>query len=99
MAECSARGHLTIELDLMVLVIPVTPRPSALQLEACVREAEKLASLIHRGSPRILSELSLSALTEATVVHSEVTSAASLLVFPSCAAMLVAVLCAGKFLT
>nr|XP_018913097.1 PREDICTED: reversion-inducing cysteine-rich protein with Kazal motifs [Bemisia tabaci] len=98
-AECSARGHLTIELDLMVLVIPVTPRPSALQLEACVREAEKLASLIHRGSPRILSELSLSALTEATVVHSEVTSAASLLVFPSCAAMLVAVLCAGKFLT
>lgn len=74
-AECTVRGYLTVELDLIVLVTPVTQHASELQLEACSREAEKLASLIRRSSPRVLSELSLSALTAATVIHTVVNSA------------------------
>lgn len=31
-AECAVRGHLTVELDLMVLVVPVRPEPSPLQV-------------------------------------------------------------------
>lgn len=52
--------------------------PSKLQLEACVRETEKIASLINRQSPRIASELSLSSLTAATPVHSYPTADAFL---------------------
>lgn len=47
--------------------------PSAVQLEACLREAEKLSSLVNMQSPRIVSELSLSSLTAASIVHTEVT--------------------------
>nr|CAD7402243.1 unnamed protein product [Timema cristinae] len=67
-AECAVRGYLTVETDLFVLVQPVgsTRPPSDVQLEACIREAEKLANLVRGSSPRVLSELSLSALTTAT---------------------------------
>lgn len=68
-AECAIRGFLSIELDIFVMVQTIEKKPSSLQLEACVREAEKLASLIRRHSPRVQSELSLSALTAATIVH------------------------------
>lgn len=78
-AECVVRGYLTVELDLFVLVQAVGKLggPSELQLEACIREAEKLASLVQRTSPRVLSELSLSVLTTAITVHVSVTDAAS----------------------
>nr|CAD7595599.1 unnamed protein product [Timema genevievae] len=70
-AECAVRGYLTVETDLFVLVQPVgsTRPPSDVQLEACIREAEKLANLVRGSSPRVLSELSLSALTTATEIH------------------------------
>lgn len=45
-----------------------------MQLEACVREAEKIASLVNMKSPRIASELSLSSLTLATIVHTDTTT-------------------------
>lgn len=76
-AECVVRGYLTVEMDLFVLVQAVGRNPpSELQLEACEREAEKLANLVQGASPRILSELSLSSLTTATVVHIPVRSSA-----------------------
>lgn len=51
--------------------------PSELQLEACIREAEKIASLVNMQSPRIASELSLSSLTAASVVHTQVSASTS----------------------
>lgn len=68
-AQCSLTGYLSIELDVIVVVRTNVDQPSDLQLEACVREAEKIASLVTRQSPRVASELSLSALTSAIVVH------------------------------
>lgn len=68
-AQCALTGYLSVELDIVVIVRSTVSRPSDLQLEACVREAEKLASLVRRQSPRVASELSLSALTAATLVH------------------------------
>nr|CAD7570965.1 unnamed protein product [Timema californicum] len=58
-AECAVRGYLTVETDLFVLVQPVgsTRPPSDVQLEACIREAEKLANLVRGSSPRVLNTL------------------------------------------
>lgn len=76
-AQCMLSGFLSIELDIIVLVQSTVADPSDLQLEACVREAEKLASLVVRQSPRVASELSLSALTAATIVHTTAQYSAS----------------------
>ncbi|CAH2005399.1 unnamed protein product [Acanthoscelides obtectus] len=76
-AQCNLNGYLTVELDIFVLVQSTERNPSDLQLEACLREAEKLASLINMQSPRIVSELSLSSLTAATIVHTQATAGAS----------------------
>lgn len=75
-AQCALSGYLTVELDIFVVVKSTEAHPSDLQLEACVREAEKLASLINRRSPRVASELSLSSLIYANVVHVPYSSAA-----------------------
>ncbi|KAJ3624085.1 hypothetical protein MTP99_017736 [Tenebrio molitor] len=77
-AQCVLRGYLTVEMDIFVAVQTTEKYPSALQLEACVREAEKIASLVNMQSPRIVSELSLSSLTLASVVHVDASSAADL---------------------
>ncbi|KAK5641309.1 hypothetical protein RI129_009856 [Pyrocoelia pectoralis] len=69
-AQCTLRGFLSVEADIFVVVQTTEKYPSQLQLEACVREAEKLASLVNKQSPRIVSELSLSCLTTAMTVHS-----------------------------
>ncbi|XP_063243675.1 reversion-inducing cysteine-rich protein with Kazal motifs isoform X2 [Bacillus rossius redtenbacheri] len=66
-AECAVRGHLTLEAELLLLVQAVPARPSALQLEACVGEADKLAHLVREASPRLRSDLGLSVLTSARV--------------------------------
>lgn len=79
MTECSLRGYLTVELDLFIAVVTIT-NASELQREVCIREAEKLASLVQRGSPRFLSELGLSALTAATTVHIMAQSTATLII-------------------
>ncbi|KAG8240943.1 hypothetical protein J6590_098182, partial [Homalodisca vitripennis] len=73
-AECTVRGHLTVELDILVLVVPVRPAPSLLQLQACVSEAEKLSNLVRLASPKLVSELSVGTLTAARVVHNVVVS-------------------------
>ncbi|CAH0563480.1 unnamed protein product [Brassicogethes aeneus] len=74
-AQCVLRGYVSIELDLFVSVGTTEKRPSDIQMEACVREAEKIANLINNHSPRIESELSLSSLTSATIIHTQATSA------------------------
>lgn len=68
-AQCVLRGYLTVEMDIFVAVQTTEKYPSALQLEACVQEAEKIASLVNMQSPRIVSEVTLSSLTLANVVH------------------------------
>lgn len=78
-AECSLRGFLTVELDIFIAVVPRKgQKASELQREVCVREAEKLANVVRRSSPRLLSELGLSSLTAATIVHVKANSSACL---------------------
>lgn len=72
--QCTLRGYLTVEQDIFVTVQSTEKNPTEIQLETCVREAEKLASLINLQSPRIASELSLSSLTSAKIVHTFDTS-------------------------
>ncbi|XP_072392887.1 reversion-inducing cysteine-rich protein with Kazal motifs [Diabrotica undecimpunctata] len=73
-AQCTLKGYLSVELDIFVIVHSTERNPSDLQLEACIREAEKIASLINIQSPRIVSELSLSSLTAASIVHTQMSS-------------------------
>ncbi|XP_023312631.1 reversion-inducing cysteine-rich protein with Kazal motifs-like [Anoplophora glabripennis] len=77
LAQCTLRGFVTVELDIFVTVQSTERYPSELQLEACIREAEKIASLVNMQSPRIASELSLSSLTVASVVHTQVSASTS----------------------
>lgn len=48
---------------------------SEIQIEACHREAEKIANLISTQSHRITSDLSLSALTVANMMQPEINAA------------------------
>ncbi|KAK9687648.1 Kazal-type serine protease inhibitor domain [Popillia japonica] len=70
-SQCALRGYLTVEMDIFVIVETTEKNPSQLQLEACIREAEKIASLVNTQSPRVVSELSLSSLVLATPVHTQ----------------------------
>lgn len=72
-AECVVRGHLTMYQDLLVLVESTVRNPTRLQLEACIRESEKLATLLETSSPRVMIDLSLSTLISASPVHEMVT--------------------------
>ncbi|XP_026471182.1 reversion-inducing cysteine-rich protein with Kazal motifs-like [Ctenocephalides felis] len=73
-AQCSLRGYLSPESDLFVTVQTNVANPSRLQLDACAREADKLAALVRTRSPRIASELTLSALTAAREVHRDMSA-------------------------
>lgn len=70
-SHCRLSGYLTIESDIFVIVHTVGVNLSAIQREACVREAEKIATLIETQSHRITTDLALSALTVANVVRPE----------------------------
>ncbi|XP_025408983.1 reversion-inducing cysteine-rich protein with Kazal motifs isoform X2 [Sipha flava] len=75
-AECVVRGYLTIYRDLLVLVEPTVRNPTRLQLDACLRESEKLSTMVESSSPRILTDLSLSTLISAKTVHELITNSA-----------------------
>lgn len=97
-AECVVRGQLTMYQDLLVLVESTVKNPTKLQLEACLRESEKLSILLDTSSPRVLTDLSLSMLISASPVHELVTiSAAS--VFQARAATVVAAVSLSLALT
>lgn len=68
-AHCKVSGYLTIEADIFVIVHTTGIGLSDLQHEACVREAEKIATLIDTQSHRITSDIALSALTVANLVR------------------------------
>lgn len=65
LANCRLSGYLTIESDLFVIVHTTIENPSAVQHEACIRESEKIATLIDTQSHRITSDVALSSLTVA----------------------------------
>lgn len=57
-----------METDLFVTVQSLHKDPSYIQIEACVKESEKIATLISSQSHRITSDLALSSLSVANVV-------------------------------
>lgn len=76
-AECALRGYLTIETEIFVTVESLLQNPTDLQLSVCVLEAEKIADLINRDSALITTDLGLSALSYALVVHTYPSSIAT----------------------
>ncbi|XP_041981780.1 reversion-inducing cysteine-rich protein with Kazal motifs [Aricia agestis] len=75
-AECALRGYLTIEMEIFVSVESIVNNPTELQLKVCVLEAEKIADLINRESSLISTDLGLSALSYALLVHTHPTQGA-----------------------
>lgn len=68
LSHCRLYGFLTMETDLFVTVQSTEKEPSYIQIEACVRESEKIATLISSQSHRITSDLALSSLTVAHIM-------------------------------
>ncbi|KAI4456345.1 serine protease inhibitor [Holotrichia oblita] len=91
-SQCALRGYLTVEMDIFVIVETTEKKPSQLQLEACIREAEKIASLVNTQSPRVVSELSLSSLVLATPVHTQNNYASNSMVVHSWMSFIVVVI-------
>ncbi|XP_059171661.1 reversion-inducing cysteine-rich protein with Kazal motifs-like [Physella acuta] len=58
--ECDVFGHLSVNGELIVIIGPNVLLPTALQVEACQSEAERIHNLFKMGSPTILSYLTLS---------------------------------------
>lgn len=73
--ECEVFAYLSLESDIIVLVIAITDSPTKLQVEACMREAQKLKALIQQHSPTLLTELPLSFFTTAAMIDPVVDSA------------------------
>lgn len=74
-AQCAIRGMMTPDCDIFIVIQPVSKKPSALQLRACVTETEKLVTRITERSPRIAAEVPLGSLTRAEIAHGYVSSA------------------------
>ncbi|XP_035287406.1 reversion-inducing cysteine-rich protein with Kazal motifs-like [Anguilla anguilla] len=72
--QCDVFGYLSIDAELVVLVVPVEQRPTPLQIEACNKEAEKIDSLINYGSPTLVSRVPMSACTLSEVRTSALSS-------------------------
>lgn len=77
-AQCAARGMMTPDRDIFIVVQPITKKPSTLQLRACVTETEKLVTRISERSPKIAAEVPLGSLTRAELAHGYISSAAEL---------------------
>ncbi|XP_014676337.1 PREDICTED: reversion-inducing cysteine-rich protein with Kazal motifs-like [Priapulus caudatus] len=73
--ECDVFGYLSIESEMVILVTPVTEKPTPIQIEACHTEAHKMELMIRSGSPTLLSDLTLSPLVTARVRTSVVVNA------------------------
>uniref|UniRef100_A0A673LT82 Reversion-inducing cysteine-rich protein with Kazal motifs n=1 Tax=Sinocyclocheilus rhinocerous TaxID=307959 RepID=A0A673LT82_9TELE len=59
--QCDIFGYLSIDSELIVLIVPVDQQPTPLQIEACSKEAEKIDSLLNSASPTLVSQVPLSA--------------------------------------
>ncbi|KAG2458305.1 TGFR1 protein, partial [Polypterus senegalus] len=67
--QCDIFGFLSIESEVVILIVPVDQQPTSLQIEACNKEAEKIDSLINFGSPTLVSHVPLSALTASQMLR------------------------------
>uniref|UniRef100_A0A8C9U327 Reversion-inducing cysteine-rich protein with Kazal motifs n=1 Tax=Scleropages formosus TaxID=113540 RepID=A0A8C9U327_SCLFO len=74
--QCDVFGYLSIDSEMVVLVVPVDQQPTALQIELCNKEAEKIDSLISYGSPTLVSLVPLSAFGSSEVKVSALSKAA-----------------------
>lgn len=80
--QCDVFGYLSIESEIVVLIIPTGKNPKQLQVEACNKEAEKIDSLINTDSPNLASHVPLSALIRSQVQVSFTVSSSSDRTFP-----------------
>ncbi|MBN3307358.1 RECK protein, partial [Amia calva] len=71
--QCDIFGYLSIESEIVILIVPVDQQPTSLQVEACNKEAEKIDSLINYGSPTLVSHVPLSAFLTSEVKVSTLT--------------------------
>lgn len=76
-SQCRLAGFLTMETDIFVTVQSTAREPSFVQIEACAREADKIATLIGTQSHRVTSDLALSSLTVANSVPTSTVNDAS----------------------
>ncbi|CAM5091872.1 unnamed protein product [Eretmochelys imbricata] len=80
--QCDVFGYLSIESEIVILIIPVDQNPKPLQIEACNKEAEKIESLINSDSPTLASHVPLSALITSQVQVSFSISSSSIKAIP-----------------
>lgn len=66
--ECQLTGFLTMEVGIFVAIVPRATKPNHMQIEACIREAEKISSLITAQSHQVTTNLILSGLTMSTML-------------------------------
>lgn len=76
-SQCNLRGMLTPEGDIFIINQAITRNPTQLQLQACIAEIEKIVTRISQKSPTIFTQVPLSSLTGADIVHSYIFSCAS----------------------
>lgn len=67
--ECDVFAFLSVKSDIIALIVTTVDNPTELQIEACIKEAEKLESLIQKSSPILLTDLSLSFISGATMIE------------------------------
>lgn len=79
-SQCYLAGFLTFETDIFVAIHSIHKKPTAIQVETCKREAEKIANLIAAKSHYFTSDLGLSALTVATLVEAPISNGETLIV-------------------
>ncbi|XP_054733430.1 reversion-inducing cysteine-rich protein with Kazal motifs [Anastrepha obliqua] len=86
LAECQLTGFLTMEVGIFVALVPRATAPMRIQIEACVREAERISTLIDAQSHEITTNLLLSGLTVSHLVEENVDGGGGrMLVMPSLA--------------
>nr|XP_033785523.1 reversion-inducing cysteine-rich protein with Kazal motifs isoform X3 [Geotrypetes seraphini] len=83
--QCDVFGYLSIENEIVILIIPVDKHPKALQIEACNKEAERVDSLINSDSPTLASHVPLSALVTSQVqISLKLSSSIKIVSLPHC---------------
>ncbi|CAG5895722.1 unnamed protein product [Menidia menidia] len=80
--QCDVFGYLSIDHQLVVLIVPVDHQPTPLQIEACSKEAEKIDALINYASPTLVSHVPLSAFLSSDIRTAFIRSAGAPLAPP-----------------
>ncbi|XP_074644432.1 reversion-inducing cysteine-rich protein with Kazal motifs-like [Tubulanus polymorphus] len=75
--ECEPFTYMSIEDEIVIVVVPITQNPTPLQVEACNQEAQRISSLIELSSPTLTLDVSLAPLLAAEVQTTYVKTASS----------------------